>query len=73
MLQHKALFLHGIGQEYIQGKMEIYMPGPGEILVKIRVATLNPMEWKIQKYEFDFIKFPIIAELDVAGDVIKIG
>jgi NADPH:quinone reductase-like Zn-dependent oxidoreductase len=48
-------------------------PGSGEILVKIKTAALNPVDWKIRKYGVLVEKFPAILGFDIAGDVEEIG
>ncbi|KAF8992277.1 chaperonin 10-like protein [Cyathus striatus] len=73
MSQQKAIFLESLRGDFVLRTTEIYKPGRGEILVKIRAAALNPADWKVQKYETDFMKFPSIVGSDVAGDVVEIG
>ena len=49
-MSQKALFLTKAQGEFT-GKFEsraIPTPGPAELLVKIKAAALNPIEWKIQ-------------------------
>ncbi|KAJ7442732.1 GroES-like protein [Mycena galericulata] len=48
-------------------------PGPGEILIKIKAAALNPLEWKAQKYDIIIEKYPAVLGLDIAGDVEELG
>nr|XP_043609718.1 chloroplast envelope quinone oxidoreductase homolog [Erigeron canadensis] len=51
-------------------------PGKGEILVKIEAASINPIDWKIQKGVARPImprKFPYTPVSDVAGEVVEIG
>lgn len=51
-------------------------PGPGEILIKVRAAGVNPVDWKIRE---GLLKtrmphqFPIIPGWDVAGTVAALG
>lgn len=51
-------------------------PGPGEVLVRVRSAALNPVDWKIREGELKFVfrlKFPTVLGFDVAGDVEELG
>ena len=48
-------------------------PGPGDILVKVQAAALNPVDWKIQKYGIMFETFPAVVGSDIAGDVEELG
>jgi NADPH:quinone reductase-like Zn-dependent oxidoreductase len=51
-------------------------PGPGEVLVAVRAASLNPIDWKMRsgaaKDHFP-ITFPAILGRDVAGVVRELG
>ncbi|MEO6924165.1 MAG: NADP-dependent oxidoreductase [Bryocella sp.] len=51
-------------------------PGPGEVLVRMQAASLNPIDWKMRsgaaKQHFP-VQFPGILGRDVAGVVREIG
>ena len=51
-------------------------PGPGEVLVKVLAASINPVDWKIRsgaaKERFP-VTFPAILGRDVAGTVAALG
>ncbi|KVI03791.1 chloroplast envelope quinone oxidoreductase homolog [Cynara cardunculus var. scolymus] len=58
--------------------VEIPVPTPGndEILLKIEAASINPIDYKIQKGMVRPImpkKFPFIPVGDVAGEVVEVG
>ncbi|KAI3787918.1 hypothetical protein L2E82_00430 [Cichorium intybus] len=58
--------------------VEIPIPAPAndEILLKIEAASINPIDWKIQKGMMRPIlpkKFPFIPVGDVAGEVVEVG
>jgi NADPH:quinone reductase-like Zn-dependent oxidoreductase len=51
-------------------------PGAGEVLVNVRAASVNPVDWKIRKGElrlFLWLRFPYIPGGDVAGEVAAVG
>ncbi len=51
-------------------------PGAGELLVKVRAAGINPVDWKIRSGElrlFLWIGFPYTPGGDVAGEVVEVG
>jgi NADPH:quinone reductase-like Zn-dependent oxidoreductase len=51
-------------------------PGAGEILIDVRAASVNPVDWKIRKGELRIflpLKFPWIPGSDVAGEVAAVG
>jgi len=50
--------------------------GPDSVLVKVRAASVNPVDWKIQAGYLDGamdVVFPVIPGWDVAGVVEKVG
>ncbi|KAL2933455.1 Quinone-oxidoreductase-like protein chloroplastic [Bienertia sinuspersici] len=58
--------------------VEVAIPDPktDEVLLKVEAATLNPVDWKIQKgmlRPFLPRRFPIIPGTDVAGEVVQAG
>lgn len=51
-------------------------PGPGQVLVRVRASSVNPLDWKIRKGQLRLIlpaKFPIIPGFDLAGEVEAVG
>ena len=72
-LTQKALILDAKLGKFSVDIAQVPKPGSGEILVKVKAAALNPVDWKIQKYGFLVEKFPAILGTDIAGDVEEIG
>lgn len=51
-------------------------PGPGEVLVRIHAAGVNPLDAKIRDGAFKLIlpyKLPLILGHDIAGSVLEVG
>ena len=51
-------------------------PAPDEVLVKVRAASVNPMDWKMREgYVRAWIDLPMPSTLgrDLAGDVVAVG
>jgi len=51
-------------------------PGAGEILVRVRAAGVNPVDWKIRRGDlrlFLRVRFPHVPGGDVAGEVVELG
>jgi len=74
-VNQKALLLNKKAKEFTVGDVEVYKPGPGEVLIKIQAAALNPIDWKFQKIDFFRGILPeqaIIGE-DIAGDIVEVG
>src|SRR5580700_1427092 len=52
------------------------VPGPGEVLVRVAAASVNPIDYKRRAgltKDFYPIKFPGLIGVDMAGTVVKIG
>ncbi|WP_286690960.1 NADP-dependent oxidoreductase [Aeromicrobium sp. REDSEA-S38_B2] len=50
--------------------------GPGEILVEVRAASVNPVDWKLMSGGLDAmmdVRFPVVPGWDVAGVVSAVG
>ncbi len=51
-------------------------PGPDEILVRVKAASVNPVDWKIREGRLKFITgrtFPLFLGTEVAGFVEEVG
>jgi NADPH:quinone reductase-like Zn-dependent oxidoreductase len=51
-------------------------PGTGQVRVRVRAASLNPLDWKVRNGSLRFVlpkKFPLILGFDVAGEVEAVG
>jgi NADPH:quinone reductase-like Zn-dependent oxidoreductase len=47
----------------------------GQILVKVRAVSVNPVDWKFRsgKPRIPFLRLPRIPGLDIAGEVVRVG
>ena len=68
----KALLLDSKLGNFTVESIPVPKPGPGEILVKVKAAALNPADWKARK-GFVPVSFPAILGADVSGDVEELG
>jgi NADPH:quinone reductase-like Zn-dependent oxidoreductase len=74
----KAIVVHQYGGPEVL-KFEDYpdpVPGPGEVLVRVAAASVNPIDYKRRSgltKDFYPMHFPGLIGVDVAGTVIKIG
>jgi NADPH:quinone reductase-like Zn-dependent oxidoreductase len=51
-------------------------PGPGQLLVRVRAAGVNPIDWKIRQGRLRLLlpaRFPLVLGFDVAGEVAAVG
>lgn len=71
----KALLLEGKGlaDEMKVGELEKPEPGQGEILVKIKAAALNPVDYKTANGGNPNWSYPHVLGLDAAGIVEEVG
>jgi len=74
----KAMVIDRFGGPEVLHMAEVATPepGPGEVLIKVAYAGVNPADWKcreglLARY-FDY-QFPFIVGFDAAGTVEKIG
>ncbi len=52
------------------------VPGPGEVLVRVRAASMNPLDCKLREGRFRLIfrvKAPFVLGFDLAGEVEAVG
>ncbi|KAF9562558.1 GroES-like protein [Agrocybe pediades] len=69
----KALLLDSPMGKFVLGEVKIPKPAKGEILIRVKSAALNPVDWKIQKYNAIMEEYPCILGSDIAGDVEAVG
>jgi NADPH:quinone reductase-like Zn-dependent oxidoreductase len=49
-------------------------PGPGEVLARVRAASVNPVDWAIREgYLAEYVQAPITLGVDFAGDIEAVG
>lgn len=51
-------------------------PGPQEVLIRVKAAGINPIDWKIREGEMKdsgFHQLPLIPGWDVSGEVVQVG
>ncbi|KAH7904144.1 chaperonin 10-like protein [Hygrophoropsis aurantiaca] len=73
MSSQSALWLTEKQGSFALGPKEIPTPGPGEILVKIHSAGLNPIDWKIAAFGFLVEDYPAVLGNEAAGTVEAVG
>ncbi|MEO0687017.1 MAG: NAD(P)-dependent alcohol dehydrogenase [Cyanobacteria bacterium J06649_11] len=74
----KAMVIYKYGAADVLRYEEVEAPKikPDELLVKVRAAGINPIDWKIRKGMLKVIsgnKFPVILGFDFAGEVLEVG
>ncbi len=73
----KAVRIERYGNEEVTTLAEVERPTPGdnELLVKVRAAAVNPVDWKIRDGLGDIfgLKPPLILGCEVAGTVEAVG
>ena len=74
----KAIRFHTYGDSSVLKYEDVPIPeiGPGEVLIKVHAAGVNPVDWKIRKgYLQGFLPYqlPLIPGWDTAGTVARAG
>ena len=69
----KALVLISKGGAVEIQDVPKHKPGPGEILIKIHSAALNPVDYKIRNGAVDIQIYPAVLGTDIAGEVDEVG
>ncbi|KAL0568723.1 hypothetical protein V5O48_013265, partial [Marasmius crinis-equi] len=59
--------------DYTVSTTSVPQPGPGEVLVKVKGAALNHLEWKLPFMPAGIFPYPLHSGTDGAGVVVKIG
>lgn len=71
--EHKALYLDSKHASFAISNNATPKPGPGQLLIKVKAAGLNPIDWKVQNYGIFVQDYPTILGIDIAGDVSDVG
>lgn len=74
----KAAVIDGYGGPERFEIREVEKPevGPGQLLVRVRAASVNPVDWKMRRGQLRLVRparFPLILGYDVAGEVEAVG
>ena len=72
----KAVTITGFGAEPLLTDLPVPEPGPGELLVRLHAAALNPFDWKVADGALKGLvdhDFPLVMGSDGAGVVERIG
>ncbi|EIN10087.1 GroES-like protein [Punctularia strigosozonata HHB-11173 SS5] len=71
--ENKALILEAPKTPFVIQTKPVSKPGPGEVVVRVEAAGLNPADWKIQINGAPWVRLPGILGLDGAGVIEEIG
>jgi NADPH:quinone reductase-like Zn-dependent oxidoreductase len=67
----RAVTFHETGGPEVLTIEEIDKPSPGdgEVLIRVRAASVNPVDWKVRSGGYGDVSFPAIPGRDAAGTV----
>ncbi len=75
----KAALIHSYGSaDVLEIHSEVKIPEPqkNEVLIRVKAASINPIDWKVREGSLKFLSgyyFPKILGLDFSGEVVGIG
>jgi NADPH:quinone reductase-like Zn-dependent oxidoreductase len=73
----KAVRIHDFGGPDVLQVEEVPMPspGPGEVLIRVKAASVNPVDYKTRSGQFKpaDLRIPVTLGRDVSGSLEKIG
>ena len=74
----RAIRIHQYGGPEVLAQVEMQRPAPGanEVLIKVKAASVNPIDWKLRAgYMKDIfpLTFPATLGLDVSGTIEEVG
>ncbi|MCP3102859.1 NADP-dependent oxidoreductase [Myxococcus sp. K15C18031901] len=74
----KAIVMTGYGDVDTLELRDMPEPsvGPGDVKVRVKAASVNPIDWKIRKGSrqgFIPVRFPYVPGRDVSGEVVEVG
>jgi NADPH:quinone reductase-like Zn-dependent oxidoreductase len=71
-----VIYKYGGPEEFRIEDVPTPVPGPHEVLIRVRAASVNPIDWKQRNGKHRFFlkaKFPLITGYDVAGEIAETG
>ena len=71
--QQKALIIPAAGADFQVGILDVPKPDAGEVLVRVDVVGLNPVDWKIQQWGIIVAEYPAVVGCEVTGVVVEAG
>lgn len=71
--QNKTLFLSGQGGSFSVESTDVASPGPGYVLVEVRAAGLNPLDYFVRDSGLGINKWPTMLGADAARIVTVVG
>src|ERR1700721_4501241 len=69
----RAFAVDRFGEDRALRELPDHVVGPGELLVRVTMAGVNPVDWKIRDGAHGPRSFPLILGVDFAGVVEAVG
>ena len=74
----RAIIINSYGSADVLQEATVAIPkaGPGQLLIEVKAAGVNPLDWKMRRGNFRLVtgrRFPKILGTDIAGIVRKTG
>ena len=68
-----GILIHKFGEHGTLGPLPLESPGPGELLVTVHTAAVNPFDWKVRDGLGGKRPMPFVLGQDFAGVVTQVG
>ena len=74
MASNRAAWQNAVGEKLNVQSAPYTPPSENEIVIKNQAWAVNPIDWLVQENAlFDWMKYPLITESDIAGEVVEVG
>lgn len=70
---HRASILHATKAQLKVEVRDTPSISPGEVLIKVTAAAVNPVDWKLRDFMGKFLRYPTVLGSDAAGEVVRVG
>lgn len=71
--QQKALLIPSSGAPFELRTIEVPKPEAEEVLVRVDVTALNPIDWKAHEWGISITQYPAVLGCEVSGVVVQVG
>lgn len=71
--QQRALLIPSLQADFVVETIDVPKAEADEVLVRVDIAGLNPVDWKVREWGIVVTEYPAICGCEVAGTVVQVG